>query len=69
MKFIKILTLFTLSTSLLLSCYSKREIYITINSETDSISTKLEQEKNDPIVVLKNQIFSQNIKTVLCHKK
>ena len=69
MKFTKILTLLTLSTSLLLSCHSKKEIYIVKNSETDSISSKLEQEKNDPIIVLKNQIFSQNIKTVLCYKQ
>ena len=69
MKNIKILTLFTLSYALLLSCHSKREVYVNNNLEIDTTSTILEQENNEPIITYKDQTFSHNIKTVLCHKK
>ena len=67
MKINNILTLFIFCTSLLISCYSKKEISNTKIIQNDSILTKEEHLGKE--VIYKNNTFSKQIKTVLCHKE
>ena len=69
MKINNIQTLFIFSSSLLLSCYSTKEISNTEIVQNDSTfieETVLNYEED---VTYKNNTFNRQIKTVLCHKK
>ena len=69
MKINNILTLFIFSSSLLLSCYSTKEIANTEIVQSDSTfieETVLNYEED---ITYKNNTFNKQIKTVLCHKK
>ncbi len=69
MKLNNILTLLTLTTSIFLSCHSKKEVYTQKYTATDSTYTEIEKERIEPVTTYKNQILNPNIKTALSHKK
>ena len=60
MKLNNILTLASISTFVLFSCHSTKDV---------NLNTTKEKIENKEVINYKNKVFDANIKTVLCHKK
>ena len=68
MKINNILTLFIFSNSLLLSCYSTKEITNTDNAlNKNSITEPIAHQ--ELAIIYKTETFNTQIKTLLCHKQ
>ena len=69
MKLNNILTLLIFSAFITTSCNSTKELYGDNITATETVFTETSQYQDQEIINYKNEIFSTNIKTVICHKK